>query len=133
MVVFLADKRALLCGNAGDFGIDDLDDLAERIDTIRQPLLRALHELGQASPIRGSSSCPMLAGRLLTATYRAAATAPQPGRLPEASGIEPVVDQLRRAFLLAANHVAAVYDHPAARRLAERLTSDPEPAAPSSG
>jgi hypothetical protein len=112
----LGDKRLLLFGYGPTAGITTLDDLAERIDTIRTELFQALATLRPNAPIaiwlnKLQNACH----ELLTKTYTAMNASESK---PSAEDIVPAVDELRGAFLVVAWNVAKEYDLPAARTMA---------------
>jgi hypothetical protein len=112
----LGDKRLLLFGYGPTAGITTLDDLAQRIDAIREELFQALAALRPRAPIavwlnKLQGACQ----ELLTKTYDAINAS---GAKPSAADIIPAVDELRDAFLIVAQHVAQEYDLPAARTMA---------------
>jgi hypothetical protein len=114
----LSDKRLLIFGYGPRAGITTLDDLATRIDDLRQYLFQALADLRpRASIIVWLNGLQDACQELLTETYEAAS---QSGPAPSTTDISPAVDQLRDAFLTT-RYVAEYYGVPAAERLAQTI------------
>lgn len=116
LFIRLKDKRLLLFGYGSSAGITTLEDLAGRIDDIRQYLFQALTALRpHASVAVWLSKLQNACHELLTKTYHAMHAS---GPTPSVTDIAPAVDELRDAFLTVAQHIGREYDLPDAEALA---------------
>jgi hypothetical protein len=122
LFAFLEDKRLLTRGYGPRAGINDLDALRSRTDDIRASLYTAVEAVGEASSAEWLAKLREACGKLIDSANDAMSDTGTP--TPDASDFASAVDQLRDAFCLVAEHVAAVYRLPAARRLADQIRSD---------
>lgn len=123
LFTFLGGKRLLRYGYGTSAGITDLDALAVRVDAIRNKLFEAMSSLSpRASVAVWLRKLEEASHELLTYTYNAMHASE--GSPPPASEIAPAVDQLREAYALVGDRVAAKYELPAAQNLTEQIRRD---------
>lgn len=126
LFVFLEGRHVLCDGYGKSAGITSLDDLAVRVDAIRDRLFAALTKLPPEAPIADwLRKLEEASHELLEQIYTAMNARGEPA--PEPSDIGPAVDQLREAFAEVAAHVSALYGLPAAGNLADQIRKDLAP------
>lgn len=122
LFAFLSDKRVLLVGYGGSSGIDDVDDLAVRIDALRARLLDAVSALPPGNAVaewlhKLQLACHELLGKVYEEQNSKVRRATE-------ADIAPAVDEMRDAFQLLAARVAETYDLPTAARLRDAIAAD---------
>lgn len=122
----LEERTLLISGYGSGAGITTLDDLAHRVDVIRDPLRKSVGDLRRDAPIaewlrKLQNACHQLLGLI----YVAMDDQRRSGKQPDEAEVIGAVNQLRWAFMETANHVAAVYRPlPAAANLAQQIVDD---------
>jgi hypothetical protein len=122
----LEDRTLLIAGYGPGAGITTLDDLAHRVDVIRDPLRNAIGDLRRdASVAEWLRSLQTACHQLLRPINEEMYEEPRSAKQPDKPEVIATVNQLRWAFMDTANHVAAVYRPlPAAANLAQQIVDD---------